>query len=41
MTYLKLNEPQLAIEYLNMASKSQYENYFSKKAGEYLELNLI
>lgn len=37
MTYLKLNEPQLAKEYFSKASKSQYENYFSKKAGEYLE----
>ncbi|WP_077847081.1 hypothetical protein [Clostridium puniceum] len=37
MTYLKLNESQLAKEYFSKASKSQYENYFSKKAGEYLE----
>lgn len=37
MTYLKLNEPQLAKEYFSKSSKSQYENYFSKKAGEYLE----
>ena len=29
MTYLKLNEPQLAKEYFSKASKSQYENYFS------------
>lgn len=36
MTYLKLNEPQLAKEYFNKASKCKYENYFSKKAGEYL-----
>lgn len=38
MTYLKLNEPQLAKEYFTKARKSQYENYFSKKAGEYLNL---
>jgi len=37
MTYLKLNEPELAKEYFSKASKSQYENYFSKKSGEYLE----
>ena len=36
-TYLKLNESQLAKEYFSKARKSQYENYFSKKAGEYLE----
>lgn len=36
ITYLKLNEPQLAKEYFIKASKSKYENYLSKKAGEYL-----
>lgn len=36
MTYLKLNETQLAKEYLKKASKGQYENYFSKRAGEIL-----
>jgi tetratricopeptide (TPR) repeat protein len=36
MTYLKLNEPQLAKEYFSKASKCKYENYISKKAGEYL-----
>ncbi|MDR3597726.1 hypothetical protein [Clostridium sp.] len=37
MTYLKLNEPQLAKEYFSKASKSKYENYFSTKAVEYLD----
>lgn len=37
ITYLKLNEPQLAKEYFSKASKCEYENYFSKKSGDYLE----
>lgn len=37
MTYLKLKETQLAKEHFSKARKCQYENYFSKKAGEYLE----
>ncbi|WP_160690946.1 hypothetical protein [Clostridium sp. C2-6-12] len=37
MAYLKLNKPQLAKEYFNKASICKYENYFSKKAGEYLK----
>lgn len=36
MTYLKMNEPQLAKEYFIKASKGQYENYFSKRSEEIL-----
>lgn len=36
MAYLKINKTQLAKEYLQKASKGQYENYFSKRAEEIL-----
>lgn len=36
MAYIKLNEPKLAKEYLGKANNGQYENYFSKRAGEIL-----